>query len=148
MTIVNKIKNIMADFKFGDITEKIIGAAMRVNNTLCCGFHEVIYQRAQELEFCLLSLSLIREFEMPTFYLVQQISTRRVDFFVENKISVELKALTKLQDVHLTQAINYLEAHNLEIGLLINFGSTRLEFHRFTNKKFKPELIYHSHSSQ
>jgi GxxExxY protein len=117
MNIVNKIKNIMADFKFADITEKIIDAAMRVHNTLGCGFHEVIYQRAQELEYCMLSLNHIGEFEMPTFYLVQQISTRRVDFFVENKISVELKALTKLEDVHLTQAINYLEAYNLEIGL-------------------------------
>ena len=132
----------MSDFKFGEITEKIIGAALRVHNTLGCGFQEVIYQRALELELRFLALNFVREFEMPIFYLDQQIGTRRVDFFVENKISVELKALTKLEDVHLAQAINYLEAYNLEIGLLINFGSKRLEFHRFTNKKYNP-IIYH-----
>ncbi|HTM91006.1 MAG TPA: GxxExxY protein [Flavisolibacter sp.] len=137
----------MSDFKFGDITEKIIGAAFRVHNTLGCGFQEVIYQRALELEFKLIPLDYLREFEMPIFYLDQQIGTRRVDFFVENKISVELKALTKLEDVHLAQAINYLEAYNLEIGLLINFGSKRLEFHRFTNKKYNPALFHHPNPS-
>jgi GxxExxY protein len=143
MNIVNKIKNNMADFKFGDITEKIIGAAMRVYNTLGCGFREVIYQRALELELRLLGVNYVREFEMPIFYLDQQIGTRRVDFFVENKLSVGLKALTKLEDVHLGQAINYLEEYNLKIGLLINFGSKRLEFHRFTNKKYNPLLFHH-----
>ena len=138
----------MSDFKFGDITEKIIGASFRVHNTLGCGFQEVIYQRALELEFKIIPLNYLREFEMPIFYLDQQIGTRRVDFFVENKISVELKALTKLEDVHLAQAINYLEAYNLEIGLLINFGSKRLEFHRFTNKKYDPTLFYHPNPSQ
>jgi GxxExxY protein len=133
----------MSDFKFGEITEKIIGAAMRVHNTLGCGFQEVIYQRALELELRLIPVNYVREFEMPIFYLDQQIGLRRVDFFVENKISVELKALTNLEDVHLAQAINYLEAYNLEIGLLINFGSKRLEFHRFTNKKYNPLLFHH-----
>jgi GxxExxY protein len=138
----------MSDFKFGDITEKIIGASFRVHNTLGCGFQEVIYQRALELELRLAPLQYIREFEMPIFYLDQQIGTPRVDFFVESKISVELKALTKLEDVHLAQAINYLEAYNLEIGLLINFGSKRLEFHRFTNKKYNPSLNHHPNPSQ
>jgi GxxExxY protein len=137
----------MADFKFGDITEKIIGAAFRVHNTLGCGFQEVIYQRALEFELKLIPLDYLREFEMPIFYLDQQIDARRVDFFVENKISVELKALTKLEDVHLAQAINYLETYNLEIGLLINFGSKRLEFHRFTNKKYDPTIFHHPNLS-
>ena len=85
----------------------------------------------------------VREFEMPIFYLDQHIGTRRVDFLIDDKISVELKAIIKLEDVHIAQAINYLEAYYLEIGLLINFGSKRLEFHRFTNKKFKPSVIPH-----
>ena len=138
----------MSDFKFGDITEKIIGASFRVHSTLGCGFQEVIYQRALELELRLIPLQYTREFEMPIFYLDQQIGTRRVDFLIENKISVELKALTKLEDVHLVQAVNYLEAYNLEIGLLINFGSKRLEFHRFTNKKYNPTLLHHPNPSQ
>lgn len=78
-----------------------------------------------------------REFEMPIFYREEQIGTRRVDFLVEGIISVELKAMTKLEDVHLAQAINYLEANNLEIGLLINFGENSLNFKRLTNKKYK-----------
>lgn len=132
--------NDMADLKYSEITEKIIGAAFRVHNVLGCGFQEVIYQRALELEFKAMNMVYLREFEMPIYYMDQNIGTRRVDFLVMEKISVELKAITKLEDVHLAQAINYLEAYNLEIGLLINFGSKRLEFHRFTNKKYTPLL--------
>lgn len=139
---------VMSEFKFGDITEKIIGAAFRVHNTLGCGFQEVIYQRALELELKAMNLAYAREFEMPVYYMDEEIGTRRVDFLVAKKISVELKALTKLEDVHLAQAMNYLEAYNLEIGLLINFGSKRLEFHRFTNKKFNPTLHHYPTPSQ
>ena len=112
---------------------------MTVHKTLGNGFQEVIYQRALEIEMRLAGISFTRENEMPIFYKEEQIGTRRVDFFVEGIISVELKAITKLEDVHLAQAINYLEAYNLEIGLLINFGSTSLIFKRFTNKKYKPQ---------
>ena len=138
----------MADYKYGEITEKVIGGAFRVHSTLGNGFQEVIYQRALELEFRAMNLEFSREFEMPIYYLDQQIGTRRVDFLVEGKISVELKAIIKLEDVHLAQAMNYLEAYNLEIGLLLNFGSKRLEFHRFTNKKHDPAVISHPIKSQ
>jgi len=137
----------MADFKYGEITEKIIGAAFRVHNNLGSGFQEVIYQRALAIELRLMNLEFVREFEMPIYYLDQQIGTRRVDFFVDGKISVELKAVVKLDDTNMAQAINYLEAYNLEIGLLINFGSKRMEFHRFTNKKYNPKLIHHPNPS-
>lgn len=130
----------MSDFKYSHITEKIIGAAFKVHNTLGNGFQEVIYQRALAIELDVAKLNFIREFEMPIFYLNQHIGNRRVDFLIENTISVELKAIIKLEDVHLAQAINYLEAYNLEIGLLINFGSKRLDYHRFTNKKYNPLL--------
>jgi GxxExxY protein len=133
----------MADFKYSEITEKIIGASFRVHNTLGNGFQEVIYQRALELELKLIPLDYIREFEMPIYYLDQQIGTRRVDFLVDGRISVELKAIIKLEDVHIAQAMNYLEAYNLEVGLLINFGAKRLEFYRLTNKKYNPDLIQH-----
>ena len=82
-------------------------------------------------------LSFAREFDMPVFYKQWQVGTRRVDFLVEGKISVEIKEVIKLKPVNLAQAINYLEAYNLEIGQLINFGSPSLEFHRLENKKFK-----------
>jgi len=110
---------------------------MTVHKTLGNGFQEVIYQRALEIEMRSAGIGFSREFEMPIFYKEEQIGTRRVDFLVEGVISVELKALTKLEDVHFAQAINYLEAYNLEIGLLINFGEPSLNFKRLTNKKFK-----------
>ncbi|MBN1924648.1 MAG: GxxExxY protein [Prolixibacteraceae bacterium] len=124
-------------YKYSELTGKIIGCAMEVYKALGNGFQEVIYQRALAYEMELQGLSFSREFEMPVFYKEIQVGTRRVDFLVEEKISVELKALIQIEPVHLAQAINYLEAYNLEIGLLINFGETKLKFHRLENKKFK-----------
>lgn len=125
-------------YKYSDLTGRIIGYAMAVHKVLGNGFQEVIYQRALAIELNEAGIDFNREFEMPIFYKGAHIGTRRVDFLVEGLISVELKALTKLEDVHFAQAINYLEAYNLEIGLLINFGETSLNFKRLNNKKFKP----------
>ena len=116
------------ELKYKEITEKIIGASFEVHKFLGNGFQEVIYQRALEIEMTIAGLNFKREFEMPIFYRNQHIGTRRVDFLVEDVISVELKAITKLEDVYFAQAINYLEAYNLEIGLLINFGEQSLVF--------------------
>lgn len=129
---------IKEEYKYSALTGKIIGCAIEVHKLLGNGFQEVIYQRALEYEMEMQGLSFAREFEMPIFYKEKHIGTRRVDFLVEGNISVELKALTQLEPVHLAQAINYLEAYNLEIGLLINFGEIKLKFHRLENKKFKP----------
>jgi GxxExxY protein len=118
-----------------DITHRIIGCAMQVHSTLGNGFQEVIYQRALAIEFSMAGLSFAREMEMPIFYREEQIGTRRVDFFVENCVMVELKAVEKIEDVHKAQAINYLEAYNIADGLLINFGGLSLEFKRLYNKK-------------
>mgnify|MGYP001313501572 CR=1 FL=1 len=125
------------NYKYSELTSKIIGCAMKVHSALGNGFQEVIYQRALEIEFNDSNLLFSREYEMPVYYKERQIGTRRVDFLVAEKISVELKALIKLEDVHLAQAINYLEAYDLEVGLLINFGAKSLEFKRLENKKFK-----------
>lgn len=121
------------EYKHSEITHAIIGAAMKVHSTLGNGFQEVIYQRALAIELSKNDLSFQRELEMQIYYDEQQIGTRRVDFLVEEKVMVELKARTKLEDVHIAQAINYLEAYNLEIGLLINFGAKSLEFRRLIN---------------
>lgn len=124
-------------YKYSDLTSKIIGAAMTVHKSLGNGFQEVIYQRALKIEMVDLGLSFAREMEMPVYYKHQQIGTRRVDFLVQDVIAVELKAIIELGDVHLAQAINYLEAFDLEVGLLINFGSKSLQFKRLSNKSFK-----------
>ena len=120
---------------YEDITKRIIAAGMQVHSALGNGFQEVIYQRALEIEMALYSLTFSREMEMTIFYRDQQIGTRRVDFFVEGKVMVELKAIIKLEDVHLAQAMNYLEAYKMQIGLLINFGGKSLEFKRVHNNK-------------
>jgi len=126
------------EYKYSDITEKILKASMTVHRTLGNGFQEVIYQRALEIEFGSLGLEFGREISIPVFYTEIPIGERRVDFLIEGKICVELKALVQLENVHLAQAKNYLEAFNLEIGLLINFGGNSLEWKRIYNNKFKP----------
>jgi len=106
-------------YKYSELTEKIIGCAMEVHKALGNGFQEVVYQRALEIEFQIQGIAFEREKEMPIYYKEQQIGTRRVDFLVENVISVELKAISQIENVQLAQAINYLEAYDLEIGLLM-----------------------------
>ncbi len=108
---------------------------MKVHGTLGNGFQEVIYQRALDIEMKLKQLDFSREHEMLIYYEGFEIGTRRVDFFVEDKIMVELKAVNKLDDLHLAQAMNYLEAYKLPVGLLLNFGSKSLEFKRVYNTK-------------
>lgn len=127
---------IKEQYKYSDLTGNIIGCAMRVHTALGNGFQEVIYQKAMAIEMADSGLSFSREHEMPVYYKNQQIGTRRVDFLVEGVISVELKAIIQLEDVHLAQAINYLEAYDLEVGLLINFGAKSLQQKRLQNKKF------------
>lgn len=130
----------MSQFKYEEITRKIIGAAMKVHSILGNGFQEVIYQRALETELRKCGLHFVREFNMPIFYDDEQIGERRVDFFVEGVISTELKAREALEKGHFSQARNYLEAYNLEVGLLLNFGAISLEYKRLENPKYNPKL--------
>ncbi|HEY3385166.1 MAG TPA: GxxExxY protein [Saprospiraceae bacterium] len=125
------------DFKYTDLTGRIIGCAMEVHKILGSGFQESVYQKAMAIEMQIQGIPYDREFAMPVFYKSRHISTRRVDFLVNKIISTELKAVHTLYDSHLAQAINYLEAFNLEIGLLLNFGSRSLQFKRLINSKFK-----------
>jgi GxxExxY protein len=121
-----------------DLTYRIIGCAMKVHATLGNGFQEVIYQRAMAIEMEKAQLRFARELEMPIYYDNEDIGTRRVDFLVETEVLVELKALTKLEDVHLAQGLNYLVAYKLDKGLMLNFGARSLEVKRLRhplNKK-------------
>ena len=127
----------MAEYKYSALTGKIIGCGMEVHKRLGNGFQEVIYQRALEIEFRLLGINFAREVSLPVFYKQELIGERRVDFLVEGKICVELKAVIQLENIHLAQGKNYLEAFNLEIGLLINFGANSLEWKRLYNNKYK-----------
>ena len=120
-----------------DLTYRIIGCAMKVHSTLGNGFQEVIYQRALAIEMSKQELGFQRELEMPLFYDEQPIGSRRVDFLVEETVMVELKAVIKLEDVHLAQGLNYLVAYQVDKGLLLNFGAQSLEIKRLRHPKNK-----------
>ena len=113
---------------------------MNVHSYLGNGFQELIYQRSLAIEFELLKINYGREICIPVFYKEVQVGERRVDFLIEKIICVELKAQVQLENVHLAQAKNYLEAFNLEVGLLINFGATSLQWKRLYNNQYKPEI--------
>ncbi len=123
-----------SNYKHSDLTGKIIGCAMKVHRTLGNGFQEVIYQRCLAIEMTKQGLGFARELEMSIYYDGVDVGTRRVDFLVADLIMVELKAISKLDDLHFAQGLNYLEAYKLETGLLINFGSNSLEYKRITNE--------------
>lgn len=121
---------------YEDLTKNIIGYAMRVHSELKSGFQGRMYQTALEIELYFNNISFVAEREMDIFYRNQLIGKRRVDFLIENKIVVEIKAVTKLEDIHLAQALNYLECMNLSVGLLFNFGAQSLELEQLNNNKF------------
>ena len=120
-------------YAYSDVTGAVIGCAIEVHSILGTGFQEVVYQRALAVEMESRGLSFAREWEMPIFYKERQVGTRRVDFLVDQKVVVELKAIGELEKIQLAQAINYLEAFGLEVGLLLNFGAAKLEFRRVVN---------------
>ncbi len=133
--------NFNAETEINTLAHRIIGCAMQVHKVLGNGFQEVIYQRALAIEFSFQGLTFEREKEMELFYREENIGTRRVDFFVEGKVMVEIKAIEQLLDVHKAQAINYCEAYNIADGLLVNFGSKSLDFKRVYNKNLVHPVI-------
>jgi GxxExxY protein len=123
------------DSRFTPITEKIIGCAFQVHRKMGAGFQEVIYQRCLAIEMDRAKLQFTRELEMPLYYEGVEVGARRVDFLVENNVLVELKALTEITTTHHAQIINYLNAYQLEVGLLLNFGEPSLRIKRFVKSQ-------------
>ena len=117
------------------LTYQIIGCAMKVHNTLGNGFQEVIYQRCLAIEMERAGIDFAREVDQEIYYEGISVGTRRADFVVNNRVVIELKALTSLDDVHIAQAKNYVVAYDFPIGLLINFGARKLEYRRIFNDK-------------
>lgn len=146
---------IKKEYKYSELTGQIIGAAMEVHSFLGNGFQaclpkgssarrqEVIYQRALAIELGKAELDFVREQEQSIFYEGIHIGTRRVDFLVAYEVMVELKAVVKMEDVHLAQGLNYLVAYNLNKGLLINFGAQSLEVKRLRHPKNKQNPTTH-----
>ena len=122
-------------FEDGPFTRRIIGCAMRVHSCLGCGFQEIIYLNSLGIELAKAKIKYAREYDMPIYNDSTQVGSRRVDFLVEHRIAVELKAAVDIENSHLAQANNYLEAYRLRIGLLINFGVESLQFKRLINSR-------------
>ena len=123
-----------------ELTYTVIGCAMKVHNTLGNGFQEVIYQRCLAIELEKASIQFKREVEQTIYYEGIDVGTRRADFVVQSCLIIELKAVINLEDVHLAQVKNYLVAYNFEKGLLINFGSTKLQYKLIFNKSFNAPI--------
>lgn len=126
------------DLPYKEITHRIIGCAMEVHRVLGPGFQEYIYQRALAIELKTASIKFVEEYELPVFYKGEKIGIRRVDFWIEDVISLEIKAKSEIDNTQLAQAINYIEASNTAAGLIINFGSSSLQFKRIHNKRLYP----------
>ncbi len=126
------------ELPFKELTHKIIGCAMEVHRVLGPGFQEYIYQRALVIEMKNAGIKFEEEFELPVFYKGEKIGLRRVDFWIESTISLEIKAKSDLDNSYLAQGINYIEAANIPAGLLINFGAASLQFKRLHNRVLFP----------
>jgi GxxExxY protein len=135
--------NSLMPLKYEELTGKIIGCAMKVHRKMGTGYQEPIYSRCLAIEFEKVGISYKKECEQPIYYYDIQVGKKRVDFIVDGKICLEIKALTELTDKELNLALNYLESFKLDHGLLINFGSKSLQFKRLIND-FKNNSKYHN----
>jgi GxxExxY protein len=127
-----------------EITQQIIAAAIHVHRQLGPGFLESVYEEALAVEFALSGIQFVRQYPVPIFYRDHQIGEHRLDFLVEGKIVVELKAVSKLEDIHFAIGRSYLKATSLEDGLLFNFATTPLTIKRFCRERAKsasPDLL-------
>jgi GxxExxY protein len=132
------------DLRDSEITQQIIAAAIRVHRGLGPGFLELIYEEALAVEFALSGIQFVRQYPVPLFYRDHQIGEHRLDFLVEGKIVVELKAVSRLEDIHFAIGRSYLKAISLEDGLPFNFATTPLTIKRFCRERAKspsPDLL-------
>jgi len=121
--------------KYGDITQKVIGCAMKVHGKMKNGYVEAVYQKCLAIEFRKAALLFKEEVDIPIFYEDTIVGRRRADFIVAEKVIVELKARISLENEHIAQTLNYLETSGFEVALLINFGSKSLQFKRLINER-------------
>ena len=125
----------MEDYKYSELTGKIIGCAMKVHRVIGLGFPEVIYQRCLLIELRKAGMVCETEVEKDIFYEGIKVGARRLDLIVDNSVIVELKAVSEVEPLFYNQILNYLKIFNIEVGLLLNFGNTSLQYKRFANTR-------------
>ena len=122
-----------------DLTERIIAAAIRVHRELGPGFLESVYEEALAIEFSTMGISLDRQKLLPIFYREHLIGEHRLDFLVEQRVIVELKAISPFENIHFAILRSYLKACDLDDGLLLNFASVRLAVKR-VGREYHPNM--------
>ena len=128
------MSSLVAVEEYNELTHAIIGSAITVHSKMGRGFPEAVYQRALAIELFKQGLNAEREIDLPIYYENEKVGSRRVDFFVESRVLLELKALECLTLGHSSQLLNYLEAFNIPVGLLINFGAASLQVKRLLKR--------------
>ncbi len=126
---------IMKNYKHREITEKIIGAAQKVHNTLGYGFLEKVYQNALVIELQTLGFDVEVEQPIAVQYRGEIVGNYVADIVVDGKVILEIKAVKELSKIHEVQLVNYLKATGIEVGLLINFGRSVTVKRRVMDKK-------------
>ncbi|MEA3504191.1 MAG: GxxExxY protein [Bacteroidota bacterium] len=117
------------------ISEKIIGCAFKVSNTLGAGFLEKVYQNALMIELIDNGLFAEKEKAITIRYKDKIVGEYYADILVNNQVIIETKAVKALSEIHQAQLLNYLKATNLHLGLLINFGTPKVQIKRLVNGK-------------
>ncbi len=125
----------MEEYIHSELTGKIIGCAMKVHRVIGPGFPEIIYNRCLQIELRKSGLSCEAEVEKDIYYEGIKVGSRRLDLLVNNWGIVELKAVTEVEPLYYNQIINYLKIFKIEVGLLLNFGNTSLQYKRFANTR-------------
>lgn len=125
----------MESYKHSALTQLIIGAAMKVHRVIGPGFPEIIYHRCMLIELRRKGVNCSSEIKKDIYFEGNHVGSRRLDLLVEDKIIVELKAVTVVEPLYYVQIINYLKLFRMDVGLLLNFGTTSLEFRRIANYK-------------
>ena len=123
------------ELRDSEITDAIIAAAIAVHRELGPGFIESVYEQALAVEFALQGIAFVRQKPIPLFYRDHQIGEHRLDFLVEDKIVVELKAIDGLENVHFAIVRSYLKASGLADGLILNFSSMPLTVKRVRRER-------------
>src|SRR6476469_9755533 len=119
--------------KHQEITETILGSAMKVHSHFGRGFAEIIYQRSLKIELEEKGFKCGLEVGKNIYYKGVLVGKRRLDLIVNDKVLVELKAISELDWLEYNNVVNYLKVFNIEVGLLLNFGSKSLQFKRFVH---------------
>jgi GxxExxY protein len=124
-----------SELQYGEITEKIIGCAFEVINELGAGFLESVYEKAFAIALQDKGLRVKCQHPIHVRFRQRIVGEFYADFFVDEKVIIELKVAKAIAPEHQAQTINYLKATGIEVGLLINFGNPKLEYKRFTRHK-------------